>query len=272
MIIAVLLVFGLVLGSFVNALVWRAHEQEGQKNPDKKLSILHGRSMCPHCKHELAAKDLVPVLSWLSLGGRCRYCSKPISEQYPLVEALVAASFVASYIWWPVTLGGTQTAIFVVWLAILVGLAALLVYDLKWLLLPNRIVYPLTIAAALMAVLRIADDAHPGAALLKTVLAVVIAGGIFYVLFQVSDGKWIGGGDVKLGWLLGLVVGTPSKSILLLFLASLMGSLVSLPLLLQHKVKRDSTIPFGPFLIVAAVIVQLFGADVLNWYRQTFIY
>src|SRR4051812_13278636 len=100
MIIAVLIVFGLCLGSFVNALVWRVHEQEAAKKPNKKLSVLNGRSMCPHCEHELAAKDLIPVLSWLSLGGKCRYCHKPISKQYPLVELLTALLVVGSYIWW----------------------------------------------------------------------------------------------------------------------------------------------------------------------------
>jgi leader peptidase (prepilin peptidase)/N-methyltransferase len=272
MIIAVLVVLGLVLGSFVNALVWRVHEQDEHKKTDKKLSILHGRSMCPHCKHELATKDLIPVLSWLILGGKCRYCGKPISRQYPLVELLTAGFFVASYIWWPVDFGGVQTAVFVVWLALLTGLVALLVYDVKWMLLPNRIIYPLSVLAGLLALLRIIDDPHPASAFLKMILAVVVGGGVFYVLFQMSGGKWIGGGDVKLGWLLGLAVGTPSKSLLLLFLASLLGSLSSIPLLMQGRVKRNTTIPFGPFLIIAVIIVQLFGGDILDWYRNTFIY
>src|SRR5665213_2769212 len=96
MIIALLALLGLVFGSFVNALVWRLHEQEvlleKRKKPSKKqlekLSILNGRSMCPHCKHELAIKDLVPLFSWIALKGKCRYCGKPISWQYPVVELL----------------------------------------------------------------------------------------------------------------------------------------------------------------------------------------
>jgi prepilin signal peptidase PulO-like enzyme (type II secretory pathway) len=106
MIIAVLVVLGLCFGSFANALVWRVHEQAGQaakKKPDKKylkqLSVAKGRSMCPNCKHELVAKDLIPVLSWLALGGKCRYCAKPISIQYPLVEVALASLFVVSYLY-----------------------------------------------------------------------------------------------------------------------------------------------------------------------------
>ena len=135
MIIAILAVVGLILGSFVNALVWRMHEG---------LSVAHGRSMCPHCKHTLAARDLVPVFSWLMLRGKCRYCKKPISPQYPLVELATSGLFVASYIWWPSVFTGSQEAIFVLWLAILVGLVALAVYDIKWFLLPNKLIYPLS--------------------------------------------------------------------------------------------------------------------------------
>src|SRR3989344_6490262 len=125
MIVAILIVLGLAFGSFVNALVWRLHEQEERakskeqrrkkgkaKNTaklsshtsvlsSKDLSILKGRSMCPSCKHGLAAKDLVPVLSWLTLRGKCRYCHKPISIQYPLVELITATLFVISYLLWP---------------------------------------------------------------------------------------------------------------------------------------------------------------------------
>ncbi|HEX4774336.1 MAG TPA: prepilin peptidase [Candidatus Saccharimonadales bacterium] len=271
MIIVILVVVGLCLGSFVNALVWRLHEQGSKKAKSKKLSILNGRSMCPHCRHELAAKDLVPVFSWLALKGKCRYCGKPISTQYPAVELATALLFVASYAWWPEALKGAQVAVFILWLLLLVGLMALLVYDLRWLLLPDRIVYPLSAIAVVIAVINIASANRPAMALVDVVLAVAIGGGIFYLIFQMSGGKWIGGGDVKLGWLLGLVAGTPGKAVLFIFLASLLGSLVSLPLLMSKKLKRSSVIPFGPFLIVGVIVTVLFGSGILNWYRQTFI-
>lgn len=278
MIIIVLAVVGLCLGSFVNALVWRLHEQAreaGRQKTDKeyltRLSVASGRSMCPSCKHELANKDLVPLFSWLALRGKCRYCGKSISVQYPLVELFTAGLFVASYVWWPMTLNGSQIAIFILWLALLVGLVALLVYDLRWLLLPNRIIYPLGLIATIQAVITVATSSQPLLSIVNFILAVLVGGGLFYVLFQVSKGKWIGGGDVKLGWLLGLSVGTPARALLLIFLGAILGSLVSLPLLTTKRLKRTSIIPFGPFLIVAAIIVQLFGADILHWYQQAFI-
>lgn len=293
MIIAVLVVLGLCFGSFVNALVWRVREQAAEstkKAPNKRylaqLSITRGRSMCPDCHHELRAKDLVPVLSWLSIGGKCRYCRKPIAAQYPLVELLTAGLFVVSYVWWPSVLTSRRICppaqlfqgaswpdnlLFGLWLIMLVGFMALLIYDLRWLLLPNRIIYPLGVVAVIMALVTVYAAQKPLLALLNTLLAVAVGGGIFYVLFQVSGGKWIGGGDVKLGWLLGLVVGTPARALLLIFIASLGGSVVLLPLLVSKRLKRTSVIPFGPFLILAAIVVVLFGGDLLAWYRQTFL-
>jgi prepilin signal peptidase PulO-like enzyme (type II secretory pathway) len=271
MVIAILLVVGLCMGSFVNALVWRMHEQSRKKQPSKELSILKGRSMCPHCRHELAVKDLIPVLSWLALRGRCRYCGKPIARQYPLVELSAAALFVLSYIWWPVAFSGPQTALFVLWLLLLTGFVALIVYDLRWMLLPDRMLAPLGVLAALWAVITIASADKPLIAFLNTVGAVIVGGGVFYALFQVSKGKWIGGGDVKLGWLLGLIAGTPARSGLFIFLGALLGSLVSVPLLLTKRAGRNTVIPFGPFLILAIIIVQLFGHDVLSWYKDTFL-
>jgi leader peptidase (prepilin peptidase)/N-methyltransferase len=275
MIVVILLVYGICLGSFVNALVWRIHAQStesGKKNPNKKrlqrLSISKGRSMCPDCSHELGSKDLIPVLSWVSLGGKCRYCSKPISAQYPLVELTTAVLFLISYIYWPQPLHGLQIAIFVLWLALLTGFMALVVYDLRWMLLPNRLVFPLTALAFVQAVLRIAASSHHVHALIQTLLSVVIGGGLFYVLFQISAGKWIGGGDVKLGWLLGLSIGTPSGSLLFIFLAALLGCAVSVPLMVTGRLKKSTIIPFGPFLIAGTIITQLFGASITQWYSH----
>jgi prepilin signal peptidase PulO-like enzyme (type II secretory pathway) len=276
MIITILIIFGLCMGSFVNALVWRLHEQVAEaakKKPNKRyerqLSISHGRSICPHCNHTLATLDLIPVISWLSLRGKCRYCNRAISPQYPLVELTTACLFAISYIWWPEPLQGVQIVVFSCWLLLLTGLMALLVYDLRWLLLPNRIIYPLSVLVVLQAMIIIAVADKPLIALLNTALAVIIGGGIFYVLFQVSGGKWIGGGDIRLGWLLGLVAATPARSLLFIFIAALTGSLVSLPLLASGRLKRTSTIPFGPFLIAGLIIVQLFGTVILHWYTRT---
>lgn len=275
MIIAMLIVLGLCFGSFDNALTWRLHELSKPKKQRvasvAELSIAKGRSMCPNCQHILAWYDLVPVVSWLSVAGRCRYCHMPISVQYPLVELATAGLFALSYYYWPVPIEGSQLAVLGIWLLLLIGLMALLVYDLRWLLLPNKLVYPLTGLATAQALIGIANAANPAKAALNTFLAVVVGGGLFYILFQVSDGKWIGGGDVKLGWIFGLVVASPLSSFLVIFLAALMGSLVAVPLLATKRLKRTSVMPFGPFLIFATIVVQLFGVAMLAWYQKVFL-
>ena len=277
MIIAALIVFGLCLGSFVNALVWRLHSQaaeQGKAKPNKKylrdLSITKGHSMCLSCKHPLAKRDLIPVLSWLLLRGKCRYCHKPIPDT-PVAELLTPLLFVVSYLYWPVPFTHPQIGVFVQWLLLLVGFVALTLYDLRWYLLPDRIVYPLGVLAFVVAIINVVDSHTVLHSITNLVLAVAVGGGIFYVLFQVSGGRWIGGGDVKLGWLLGLVVGTPAKAALFIFAAALGGTIVSVPLLVSGKMKRNTTIPFGPFLIAGAIISVLFGTSILSWYQHLFL-
>jgi len=273
MVILLLVVLGLVAGSFVNALIWRVHERAKPKSKskntltDKDLSILHGRSMCSKCHHPLATKDLIPVISWISLRGKCRYCHKPI-EDSPLIEFGTALVFVVSYIYWPLNWGGIGTFSFVVWILALVGLMALFVYDIRWQLLPNVIIYPLLVGVAIATLWQVVfyDGGWP---MLKDAgLSVLIGGGIFYALFEYSKGKWIGGGDVKLGALLGLLVLEPAQAFLVLFTSSLLGTAFILPGLLTKKLNKKSKIPFGPFLIVAGILVKLFGASFIAWYKR----
>jgi leader peptidase (prepilin peptidase) / N-methyltransferase len=260
---------GLAVGSFINALVWRIHEQSKAKSQTPKAqqksahqneySILAGRSMCPHCKHTLAPSDLIPLLSWLALSGRCRYCKKPISRQYPLVELIAAFLFVVSFAAWPHGFGSEGTLLFGSWLLLLTGLIALAVYDIKWMLLPNRIVYPLITFWATVAILRATAFGGGTGMIISVFLGVLVCGGLFWLIFQLSVGKWIGGGDVKLGFLLGMVAGGAMPGIMIVFLASLLGTVWTLPLLLNKKIGMKAQVPFGPFLIAATIIVYLFG-------------
>lgn len=278
MIYLILFVFGLCFGSFINALVWRIYKQEEimnrktkidkkTKNQSTKYSILKGRSMCPNCKHILSALDLIPIISWVTLKGKCRYCKKSISYQYPFVEFFTAILFVASYYLWPTELISSWQYIgFITWLVVLIGLIALFVYDLKWMILPDKIVYPLIIIVILSLLIQLALG-RPTSDLLGASLAALIGGGIFWILYQISGGKWIGGGDVKLGFLLGLIVLKPELAFLTLFLASVLGTICILPFLVTKKIKKNSHVPFGPFLIASSIIVVLFGQQIINWYQ-----
>jgi len=274
MIIVLLVVLGLILGSFVNALTWRFHEQaelagkKGAKAQEqrRKLSMLHGRSMCSNCGHELAVIDLIPLFSWLWLRGRCRYCRAKIQDS-PLTEVAPAVLFVASYLWWPLSFHGVNLFQFIVWLVFMVAFVALAAYDFRWFLLPDRIVYPLIGLAATEVI--IVAVAHRSISMgVNAAVAGLIISGIFYLLFQFSKGTWIGGGDVKLAAVLGLLAGTPLKALLVLFLSSVIGTLVSIPLLLKGKQGLKAHIPYGPFLLTATIVVVLFGSSLIDWYDR----
>jgi len=259
MILLLLIVLGLILGSFVNAFVWRLHERKDWVND---------RSECVHCHHTLGPLDLVPVLSWVMLRGRCRYCHKKIDDN-PLVELTLPLLFAASYIWWPWALQGSRIFEFAGWLVILVGLLALAVYDLRWFLLPDKVVFPLAgLAAVQVITLSIwQKDWH---ILLMAAGGVVVISGLFYLIFQVSKGEWIGGGDVKLGLVLGLLSSGVLQSFLLIFVASIAGVLFSLPMLVKGKAGRKTQLPFGPMLIIGLFVVKLFGAAIISWYTGLF--
>jgi prepilin signal peptidase PulO-like enzyme (type II secretory pathway) len=175
--------------------------------------------------------------------------------------------FVLSYVYWPAQLTGVEIQHFVVWLGFVTMFMALTVYDLRWFLLPNRVVYPLIAVAAAETVV-LALYGHDFSLVLQPLLGALTIAGLFWVLFQVSAGGWIGGGDVKLAVVLGLLAGTPLKALLVLFFSSVIGTACSIPLLVRGKKAMKLRVPFGPFLLAATVVVVLFGASLVDWYTQ----
>jgi leader peptidase (prepilin peptidase)/N-methyltransferase len=267
MIIVLLALLGVALGSFVNALVWRVYQQSKQKKRAKNTdySITKGRSMCPRCKHVLRAADLVPVLSWIFLKGRCRYCKKSISWQYPLVELACSALFVISYIYWPLQLsGGASYVLLGLWLVIVTIGLALFVYDFKWMLLPNTMVYPFIALSILFSILRFAI--YEGSVLDLT-LAPLVYWVFFYTLYQISKGKWIGGGDVRLVFGLGSLLGL-AGSLLGLTLAAYLGTFVIVILYVMGRYHKKMKLPFGPFLLSATFVTFMWGQYVIDWYLR----
>lgn len=250
--VLLILGLGLIAGSFINAVVWRIKEGK---------SFITGRSMCPYCKHQLAAVDLVPVLSWVMLGGRCRYCKKPISAQYPLVELLTALLFAFSFL----ALGSRLSTLdLVLWLYFLTVLIILAVYDLHHYILPDKVLLP----AIAVALLQIGLNAALGMDLASGFWQLVtglVAGGAFYALAAVSGGRWLGGGDIKLAFLMGLLLGWPNIAVALLF-AFNSAALIGLMLIAIKIKKRTDHIPFGPFLVAGTIIAMLYGDTIINWY------
>jgi prepilin signal peptidase PulO-like enzyme (type II secretory pathway) len=254
-----LFVVGAAMGSFAGATVYRLKH---------KKDIVKDRSECEHCHHKLAASDLIPVFSWLWLRGRCRYCGKNIGVGTLAYELAVGAYFVLSYLLWPFPLiEWYQITDFVIWLAYGVGVTILFAYDLKWYLLPDKVVFPLIALGAVDAIIRLATT--PGMtffnALFELAAGVAAIAGFYWLLYTFSKGKWVGFGDVKLGIFLGLALGW-QLALVCLFAANLLGTLLVLPGLLTGKLKRTTRIPFGPLLIAGFVIAGLFGEYILNWY------
>ncbi len=251
-----ILMLGLCLGSFVNALVWRVHA---------KRDWVKERSECIQCHHGLSGWDLIPVFSWLSLKGRCRYCSKSISPQYPVVELTTSVLFVISYFYWPTAIVGVQTVVFISWLALLTTLVALALYDFKYMLLPNSMVKVAGVFVGAITLLRMLDSSVLSV-LSGAVLGLVFFGGLFYVLYQISDGRWIGGGDVKLGFVLGFLLGGAVESLLAIFIASFVGSLFAILYGTKRTAYAKKIIPFGPMLILGTFVVYIFSHRIFEAY------
>ncbi|MGH7196150.1 MAG: prepilin peptidase [Candidatus Saccharimonadales bacterium] len=263
-VVVFLFLSGLAAGSFAGAFAWRLH---------KGRDFVRERSECEHCHHKLSTIDLIPVVGWVLLRGKCRYCKKPVSWQYPVMELLLGLLFVTSYLFWPLGFEAWQAiALFVLWLVYIALLAALVVYDLKWMLLPDKIVLPLIALGFMDAALR-TSLAQGGIVELANhiVLGVASLAGVYWLLYMVSKGRWVGFGDVKLSVFIGAVLGW-QKSLLVLMLANLIGFLIIVPGLLSGKLTRTSRIPFGPFLIAAFFIAGLWGDEIIRWYIQTFIF
>ena len=258
-----LAVVGLAMGSFINALVWRVRH---------KRDFVKERSECTHCHHTLAWYDLIPVISWLSLRGKCRYCHKKIDDS-PLIEVLTAGLFVVSYLSWPYDIASAVSiSVFVLWLLCLVLLIALAVYDSKWYLLPDKLVWPLVGLGTLTGLGRwiMREQARIFESLGPMASGVLIIAGVYFALYMLSKGRWVGFGDVKLSIFIGLVLGW-QQSLLVLFLANIIGLLWVMPSLIVKKATVASKIPFGPFLIAATIISFLWGDRIIQWYINTVI-
>jgi prepilin signal peptidase PulO-like enzyme (type II secretory pathway) len=255
-------ILGLAFGSFALATAWRIR---------KKKNFTTDTSECEHCHHKLAAKDLVPLASWLLLRGKCRYCNKKISRLLPAAELTGGIFFLTSFAFWPdvldTPLGYVRAAL---WACALVLLLILFFYDLQWYLLPNKLMYPLWSVAFIDAILRLAQTPTRATGI-AAVFAVAVAAGLFYVFYEVSRGAWIGFGDVRLGVAIGLLLGSPWLAGLALFTASLVGILASLPSMLLKKKSLKSKVPFGPLLIIGLIVARLWGADIIDWYAANIL-
>lgn len=280
---SVLFILGLNMGSFAGAMVWRLRARQlvqdkaaGEKvskqefkqlQPLAKVTFSNDRSRCLHCQHQLAWYDMIPLFSWVSTGGKCRYCGVKIGWLEPVIEIGMAAFFAGSYLLWPLALDTPLSVVqLVLWLVAGVGLVILFAYDLRWFLLPNSIVFPVMVIAALFAICGLVQMPDILGALASLLGAVAILSGMYLILWLLSKGRWIGFGDVKLGLILALFLADWRLAFIALFAANLIGCVIVLPGLLMGKMSRTTRVPFGPLLIIGGVLAMLSGHQIIDWY------
>lgn len=277
----IIFILGSAIGSFISVIIYRI-----QAN---KKGIINGRSMCPACKKKLKWRHLIPIFSWIFLRGKCAYCNKKISVHYLMLELLTGTVFLASFLHWNFLISIPSITnpeffnyiidwkIFSFLLFYLVEFSffmAIFFYDLLHKEIPDQFSLP-AIAIAVIGILAFDPT-------LQTALNMLIGGGMiflfFFLQYFISKGTWIGGGDLRLGALMGILLSWTTGSyagwlvgILGLVIAYLIGGVSSLILIATKKLNRKSTIPFGPFLIIGTATAIFFGQEILNWYFNTLL-
>ncbi|MFB1051778.1 A24 family peptidase [Paraliobacillus sp. JSM ZJ581] len=243
----ILFIFGSVFGSFFNVV--------GLRIPTKKF-LESERSYCPRCGKNLSWYELLPIISFIRQGGKCRGCKTSISLIYPVIELFTASLFALSYY-----LIGFKIELLMALLLVSIC-AIIIVSDIKYMLIPNKI---LLFFSPFILFMRILSPLDPW----WSPIVGSLIGFIMIFLIIISSKGGMGAGDMKLFALLGLIVGYQGV-LLTFFIATLIGTVVSVILLIRKKVDRKSPIPFGPFICVAACITYFFGQDMLNWYMTSF--
>ena len=258
LLIVLFALLGLAVGSFLNVCIDRL--------PQNK-SIVLPPSHCEACQHKLAAKDNIPVFSYLRLRGRCRYCQASIPQRIFWVELATGVIFAFLY-WWCVVfnpeLGIVTFGVMAFYACLFI---IIFVIDLEQGLILNKVVYPGMVVALLLSLLPqswLTQVIKPGIA------SAALGGGIGFVIFLliaiVSRGG-MGWGDVKLVALIGLVTGFPLVFVAII-MGAILGAIVAVALVVAKKRKRRETIPFGPFLALAVMVTLLWGSNILSWWTD----
>lgn len=246
--IGAFLIAGLLIGSFLNVVIARVPEGRSLWRPG---------SACPGCGAAIAWHDNIPVLSFLALRGRCRACSVPIPWRYPIVETLTAALFAAAAWRFGPTLDAVTAA------ALLAGLVAITVVDLEHQIIPDVLSLPGILAGVLA---NLATGRLPW---LESIMGVLVGGGVFLAIILASGGG-MGGGDMKLGAMLGAFLGW--KVVLLSMLVAVVaGGILAVALIATGVRGRKDPIPFGPFLALGGAVGLFWGERVLQWYLSGFV-
>ena len=248
MVVAFVALFGLVIGSFLNVVIARVPERR---------SLVRPGSACPGCGNPIAWYDNLPVVSFFALAGRCRACAAPISWRYPFVETLTAALFVLAWV-----VFASSLVEFFIAAVLLSALIAVTVIDLQYQIIPDAITVPGVVVGLLASLVR------ERVSWLEALLGVLVGTMLFVAVIVLSRGG-MGGGDLKLGAMLGAFLGW--KALLVaLFVAVLVGGAMAVLLLATRRLARKDAIPFGPFLALGGAVALFWGNALVAWYLSGF--
>lgn len=255
MVIAGAVLVGLLVGSFLNVVISRV---------PVGASVVSPPSHCPHCERTLTWPENIPLVSWSLQRGRCRSCGAPISARYPLVEGLTALIFagVAARVGWDPALPAFLVAA--------AGMVALAFIDLDTQRLPNRVLFPTTVAtAALLALAAAIDGAWGDLARAATGGAIAFA---ILLLIHVAKPAGMGFGDVKLAFLCGLTLGWwgLADMVIGLYGGFVLGAIVGVVLIATKRAGFGKAIPFGPYMIAGTLLMVMFGAPLADAVRDWF--
>ena len=246
-------IYGLLIGSFLNVLIYRIPKNE---------NIAFPSSHCPRCGKKLKWYDNIPLISYIILKGSCRYCDEKISLQYPLVEFLNGILHLILFRYFGLSMD------FIFYALMASVLIAIGFIDLKEMIIPDSLVISILVLSIVHKALNyFIYDIRLN--ILDSILGLLIAGGLFLLIVIISKGG-MGGGDITLIGALGFVLGIP-MILLNILLSFILGAMISIFLLATKLKTKKDPIPFGPFIIFAFFIVLLYGQDMIHWYFNLFI-
>jgi len=258
----VIFILGISLGSFLNVLIDRLPQGE---------DVIHGRSHCDHCKRTICWYELIPVFSWVLQRGKSRCCHRKLSVQYPLIELTIGIGCVALYmLFFGVTL--TMSLPYLGAVLLLCSAVGIFVADLKTECIPTVFLYGGFLGALLLLsphlLLCVNGSKETCFDLFYMhILPSLLGAGFFFVLWLFSKGRAMGDGDIFLAGIIGLALGYPTL-VIAYYVSFLTGAVAGVILILVHKKRMNSHIPFGPFLIFGLGLAYLYGPAILTWWSH----
>ncbi len=267
---AIVFVFGAVIGSFLNVLIYRL---------PIGMDFKKGSSICPNCKHQLSWKDLFPLFSWVFLGGKCRYCKAPISKQYPIVEALNGIFYVLAYIFLCGGVSNLSGEFSLNDLGLSLKLAGYMIMfssliviswiDFKHQIIPDSMWVSILVGGAFIVGDALITGEFNKNWIISKIIGFFTVSGLFFIVALVTGGRAMGGGDIKLMAAVGFVLGW--KAVLIsLFMAAFLGVIFSIGRKLVSKEAMKGVIPFGPFLAMGSAVCAFVGESIFNGYLGLF--